>query len=130
MVKKDSLKLEKLKKKARKYSIKEGIFASAKNSFGDYYISPFAIAINSSSSVVAMISAASGLLGPLSQMFGSRLPEKYPRKKIILKTILIESLMWLPFIAIAVLFYNRILLESLPILVLFSFALYIIAGNL
>ena len=130
MVKKDPLKIEKLKKKARRHSIAEGIFASAKNSFGHHYVSPFAIAINSSSSVVAMISAVSGLLGPLSQMFGSRLPEKYSRKKILLKTILIESLMWLPFIAIAVLFYNGILLESLPILVLFSFALYIIAGGL
>jgi len=130
MVKKDSLEIEKLKKKARKYSIKEGIFTSAKDSFGHYYISPFAIAINSSSSVVAIISAISGLLGPLSQMFGSRLPEKYSRKKILLKTILIESLMWLPFIAIAILFYKGILLQSLPILVLFSFALYIIAGNL
>ncbi len=121
---------ERLKKKSRRYSIAEGIFASAKSSFGNYYVSPFAIAINSSSSLVAMISAVGGLLGPLSQMFGSRLPEKYSRKKIILKTIFIEALMWLPFIAIAVLFYKGILLESLPILVLFSFALYIIAGNL
>ncbi len=125
-----SPKIEKLKKKARKYSIKEGIFTSAKNSFGDYYVSPFAIAINSSSSVVAMISAFSGLLGPISQMFGSRLPEKYPRKKIVLRSIFFESLIWLPFIAIAILFYSGILLESLPILVLFSFSLYTIAGNL
>jgi len=121
---------EKLKKKARRYSIAEGIFASAKNSFGHHYVAPFAIAINSSSSAVAMISAVSGLLGPLSQMFGSRLPEKYSRKKIILKTVFLESLMWLPFIAIAVLFYKGILLQTLPILVLLSFALYTIAGGL
>jgi len=126
----DSKEVKKLKKKARRHSIAEGIFASAKNSFGHNYVSPFAIAINSSSSVVAMISAVSGLLGPISQMFGSRLPEKYSRKKILLKTIFLESLMWLPFIAIAVFFHNGILLESLPILVLFSFALYTIAGNL
>jgi len=131
MVKKeDTPEIKKLKKKARKHSIAEGIFASAKNSFGHYYVSPFAIAINSSSSIVAMISAVSGLLGPLSQMFGSRLPEKYSRKKILLKTVFIESLMWLPFAAIAILFYKGILLEALPILVLFSFALYVIAGNL
>jgi len=121
---------KKLKRKARKYSITEGIFASAKNSFGGSYVSPFAIAVNSSSSIVAMISAISGLAGPLSQMFGSRLPEKYTRKKILLKTILIESLMWLPFIAIAILFYKGILLESLPFLILFSFVIYTIAGNL
>jgi len=128
--KEDSSNVEKLKKKARKRSIAEGIFCSAKNSFGHHYVSPFAIAINSSSSIVAMVSAISGLLGPLSQLFGSRLPEKYSRKKIILRTVFLESLMWLPFIAIAVLFYKGILLETLPILILVSFALYTIAGNL
>jgi len=126
----DSKEVKKLKKKARRHSIAEGIFASAKNAFGHHYISPFAIAINSSSSVVAMISAVSGLLGPLSQMFGSRLPEKYSRKKILLKTVFLESLTWLPFVAIAILFYKGILLETLPILILVSFALYTITGNL
>jgi len=126
----DSKEIKRLKKKARKHSIAEGIFASAKNSFGHYYVAPFAIAINASSSLVAMLSSVQGLLGPLSQMFGSRLPEKYPRKKILLKTILIESLMWLPFIAIAILFYRGILIESLPLLILIFFVFYIIAGNL
>ncbi|MAG02800.1 hypothetical protein CMI42_05670 [Candidatus Pacearchaeota archaeon] len=130
VAKKDSPRIEGWKKKSRRHSITEGIFCSAKNSFGHHYVAPFAIAVNSSSSLVAMLSSVQGLLGPLSQLFGSRFPEKYSRKKIMLKTVFFESLMWLPFIAIAILFHKGILLQALPILVLFSFALYIIAGNL
>ena len=85
MVKKSSIK--KLKHKSRRLSIKEGMFAAASGSVGNTYISPFAIAINASNSLVALLSSISGLLGPLTQMFSSKLIEKYSRKKIILKFI-------------------------------------------
>ena len=125
-IKKDSKKIKQLKEKARKYSIKEGIFNSIKTSLGDSYISPFAIAINSSNSMVAMLTAMTGLVGPLSQLFSSRLMETYSRKKIILKAVFFESLIWLPFIFIALLFYKGILVTFLPFLLLFLFAVYTI----
>jgi len=127
---KDNPKVKKLKKQARRHSIKEGLFVSARTSFGDYYISPFAIAINASNSMVAMLTSIIGLLGPLSQTFGSKLIEKYSRKKIILKSIFFESLMWLPLIFIAILFYKGILINILPLMVLFSFAIYTILANI
>jgi len=80
-MKKDTERIKELKHKARRYSIKEGIFASTKTSLTDQFIAPLAIAINASNSLVALFSSISGLLGPLSQMFGSRLIEKEPRKK-------------------------------------------------
>lgn len=123
-------KIEKLKKEARDHSIKEGIFASAKGSFGDYYISPFAIAINTSNSMVALLTSITGLLGPLSQTFGSRLLGKFSRKKIVLKFILLESLMWLPLIGLCFLYHKEIITNILPSLLLFLFALYTIFGNI
>ncbi|MBR9702037.1 MFS transporter [Candidatus Pacearchaeota archaeon] len=128
--KKDSPKIKELKHQARNHSITEGIFCTAKNSFGHHYVSPFAIAINSSNSMVAMLTSIAGLLGPLSQVFGSRLPEKYSRKKILLKTISLEALMWIPFITIAILFYKGILISTLPIILLLSFAIYSILGGI
>lgn len=122
--------LTELKHRARRLSIREGIFASAKGSFGDHYISPFAIAINASSSAVAFLSSVAGLLGPLTQLFGSRLIEKYSRKKIVLKSVFLESLMWLPLIALAILFYKGILVSLLPFLMLIFYGLYIIFANL
>jgi len=119
-----------LNHKARNLSIKEGVFTSVKTSLGDYYIQPFAIAINSSNSLVAMFGAVAGLLGPLSQTFGSRLIEKYSRKKIILKAIFLEALMWLPLIAIAFLYINQILTDALPLLALLTFSIYIMLANI
>lgn len=132
MVKKISKK-ERLKErqhKARRISIKEGIFAAGKMSFGDHYISPFAIAINTSNSMVAMLSSVAGLLGPLSQTFSSRLIEKHSRKKIVLKAVFIESLFWLPLVLIAFLFYRNLLTGVLPIILLSLYGLYIIVANI
>ncbi len=128
MVKKTSIK--ELKHKSRRLSIKEGIFAAASGSFGSRYISPFAIAINASNSLVAMLSSISGLLGPLTQMFSSKLIEKYSRKKIILKAVLIESLVWIPLMAIAFLFYKGILVSLLPFLLLLFFAIFVMASSI
>ena len=125
---KDSKKMQEMKHQARRLSIKEGIFAAAKGSFGERYISPFAIAINASNSAVALLSSISGLLGPLTQMFSSRLIEKYSRKKIILKAVLIESLVWIPLMIIAFLFYKGILVNLLPFLLLFFFAILVMAA--
>lgn len=126
----DSQRIQKLKQGARKRSIQEGIFASAKFSLANHFISPLAIAINSSSSLVALLSSVSGLLWPLSQTMGSRFIEKHPRKQIILKTVLFESLFLLPFIIISLLFYNGIVTDLLPLLLIISFAFYTIASGM
>ena len=126
MVKKS---LKEKRHEARNYSIKEGVFATVRTSLGDRYIAPFAIAINTSSPLVAMLTSISGLLGPTTQLFSSKLLEKYTRKQIVTRAMLFESLMWLPLIAIAFLFYRGILVNSLPFLLLLSFGLYVILMN-
>jgi len=128
--KQDSLGIKELKHQARRHSIKEGIFNTIKTSFGTQFISPFAIAINSSNSLVAMLSSITGLLGPLSQVPGSKLMEKYSRKKIVMKTIFLEALVWLPLILIAFLFYKGILTNLLPISLLLFFSIYVIFANI
>jgi MFS family permease len=115
---------------ARRRSIKEVIYASARSSFGERYLAPFAIAINSSSSLVAMLGSITGLLGPISQLFGSKLMNKHPRKKIITTSVFLESLIWIPLIIIAALFYKGALTNFLPIFLITFFALYTILANL
>lgn len=127
--KENSPQVKKLKAQARGKSIEEGIYASASYALGSSYVSPFAIALNSSDSLVALLSSVSGLLGPFSQIASSHLMEKYSRKKIVLISVLLEAISWLPFVLIAFLFYKNILIGILPIFVLLSFAFYIIAGN-
>ncbi len=121
---------EELKKEARDSSIREGIFNHGKISFGDHYLAPFAIALNASSSLVAMLSSVAGLLGPISQTFGSRLLKKYSRKKIILASMFLESLVWLPLILIAILFHFEIIVNILPLLFMICFGYFIIMAHL
>jgi MFS family permease len=130
VIKKDSEIVKKKKKIARDHSIKEGIFAAAHSAFGTSYVSPFAIAINSSNSMVALLSSISGLLGPISQLTSPKLLKKNSRKKLLSKAILIESLMWIPFIFTAILFYQGILIGYLPFFLLAFFAISTIAINI
>jgi len=129
-MKKESKRIRELKHHARRNSIKEGLFATIQSSIGSRYISPFAIAINASNSLVALLGSVGGLLGPLSQLFSSRLIEKYSRKKIILRAVLLEALMWIPFIIIGFLFFRGISLNLLPILLIIAFAIQLIIANI
>ena len=126
----DSPKVKELKHKARRHSIKEGMWATVQSSFGANYITPFAIAINASNSLIALFGSVSGLLGPLTQLFSSRLIEKHNRKKIIVRGVFFELLMWLPFILIAFLFYKGIALNLLPLLLIMAFGIHIITWNI
>jgi len=122
---------EKLQREAaRKTSIKEGCFSTIQGSFGDTYIPPFAVAINSSNSQIAMLTSLTNLFGPLSQFLGSRLMNRYSRKKIVLVSLLLQVLMWIPIIGVAILFWKSIWTGALPILLIIFFASYAIFGNL
>ena len=129
-IKKESPIIKRKKYGARIYSIKDGIFYSAKASLANRFIAPFAIAIQASNSVVALLSAITGILGPLSQLFGTKLLDKYNRKKLLLKSVLAESLSLLLFIIIAFLFYKEWVTEFLPLAILIAFALFISLSNL
>jgi len=122
-------KIKKLKERARKISIKEGCWTSAQGSFGDSYITPYAIALNSPNTEIAFLSSFPGLLGPISQWFGSNLIEKYSRKKIVLLFVLIQALTWLPIIVLALLFWKGVLANYIPLMLIIFFSLYIIFGN-
>jgi len=128
--KKELNKILNLKERARTYNVKEGIFSSAKDSLGVQYISPFAIAVNSSNSIVALLTSLPAILSPISQIIGSKQIAEKPRKKIVLKNVLLESLVWIFFILICVLFSKNILVFYLPFFVLFGLCLYEVFGGL
>jgi MFS family permease len=121
--------IERLKHSARRRSINEGVFATIKGSLGESYVTPFAIAINASNFLIGIFSSLSGLLGPLSQWQSSRLIEKYKRKNIVVKSVFLESITWLPLAILAFLFYKGIIVSTLPFVLLLFFSLYIIFAN-
>ena len=120
---------DKLKEQSRNYSIKDGIFATIKDSISGNFIAPFAIAINSSNAMIAMLSSIPGLLGPISQWQSSDLVENHTRKKIVLTSVLFEIFSFIPLITIAFLFYLNILTTLLPLMMLIFFSIYLICAN-
>ncbi|MBR9705894.1 MFS transporter [Candidatus Pacearchaeota archaeon] len=118
--------IRQLKERSRKYSIKDGFFTTVRTSVGDTYISPFAIALNASNSLIAIIRSVSCLIGPLSQVLSTKLIEKKSRKKIVLKAVFFESLLWIPMIIIAYLYHINIIKSILPLLMLLTFSVYTI----
>ena len=122
--------IKKKEAEARKISIKEGSIATIQTGLGDTYIAPYALALNASNFEISMLSSIPSLLGPLSQKFGSRLIEKYSRKKVLLIAVLFQALIWLPIISLAFLQWKGILTSSLSILLVIFFSVYAIFGNL
>ncbi len=118
--------VEKLKHHTRRLSIKEGIFWSVRASFGDYYISPFVIAMGIGNSLVTIINSIWSL-GPVSQLFGSKLIGKYKRKPIITKSVSIESLGWLLMAVIGLLYFKSIWTTVLPFLVILDLLIIVFA---
>jgi len=114
---KDSKKIKELKRKTRRLSIKEGIFWTFRQAFGDHYISPFAIAIGSSSPMVALINTVWNV-SSATQILGANLINKFSRKKIITTSILINSLGFLLMALIGFFYIKNILLSFLPLLIL------------
>ena len=60
-------------------------------------------------------------------MVGSRLIEKFSRKKVFMKSVLFEVLAWIPMIAIAILYWSGIIRSTLPLIFLLFFSFYVIS---
>jgi len=121
--------LKELKHKTRRLSIKEGIFWSVKASFGDHYVAPFAIAMQMSNSLVAILNSLWNL-NPISQLWGSKFVEKYKRKNVLMKTISLDSFGWLLMAIIGILYFLNIKRTLLPYLLIVDFILILVAGGL
>jgi MFS family permease len=118
-----------LKHKTRRLSIKEGIFWSVKASFGDHYVAPFAIAMQMSNSLVAILNSLWNL-NPISQLWGSKFVGKYKRKNVLMKTISVDALGWLFMAMIGILYFLNIKRTILPYFLIADFALILLAGGL
>ncbi len=123
-----SVKEKLLKEETMKLSIKEGSFASIMIGIGDFYMIPYALALGLNNLQIGLLKSFSGLLPPVSQLYGSKLMEKYSRKRIILTFVSLQAMMWLPIIFLSLLFLKSILIPLLPYLLIIFYTLYGIFG--
>ena len=115
--KKEKINSEELKHKTRRLSIKEGVFWTFRQAFGDHYVAPFAIAIGSSNPMVALINSMWNV-SSISQIFGIPLEKKIRRKRIVSTSVFINSIGFLLMALIGFFYIKNIIPEWLPVLVL------------
>lgn len=129
-IKEDKKELEVIenKKKTLNVSIKEGAANSVKVGFGHSFMTPFALALNASNFQIGFLASFIGLVGPLAQLGNSHLMEKYERRKIVMSTIFIANLLWIPIILLGLMFYFKIWLAALPVLLIIFYSIHIGIG--
>src|SRR3989338_8167412 len=106
---------EKIKTDALKTSVKEGATTTFYSSITDNYIIPFILALKGTSLQIGIISSLAGLINPISQFVGSRMMEKYDRKKIVLTSLVLQLIMMIPLIIISVLAFKGVAGKTLVI---------------
>ena len=92
------------KEKTRKYSIKEGSAASVMSGAGESYITPYALELQANNAQIGFLTSLTGFLGPISQIYGSRLIEKYSRRKIVVTSVILQASMWLVILSLGFIF--------------------------
>lgn len=122
------LTIEQLNKRTRDYSIKEGSATSIMSGTGESYITPFAAEIGASNLQIGLMSSLVNLAGPIFQLLGSRLPEKFSRKKIVFVAVVLQALAWLLFIMIGYLDLHFSHAAYLTPLLIIVYILYVGCG--
>ncbi len=118
------------KQKTMKLSVKEASFASVNLNIAESYIVPYALALNASNFQIGLLRSIYGLLPPVTQLYSSKLMEKYARKKIIVTSVSLQALTWLPIIFLALFFTKGIFISYLPYFLILFYALYGIFGSI
>ena len=91
--------------KSMRYSLWDGIFASIMAGCSETFIVPYALAMKAGPTLVAMLVALPNLAGAFLQASSATLSEWIgSRKTLIVSTVLLQALMWLPVIAIPYVF--------------------------
>lgn len=116
---------EQLIENTKKISVKEGSFYSVHDGFGLRYVTPFALQIGRNNPLtnlfIGFLTSIPSLLSNVSQIFTSRLIEKYPRKKIVSTGVYLQALMWLFVIISGSLFFIFKLSSTLSLVGLLIF---------
>ncbi|MEM4756172.1 MAG: MFS transporter, partial [Candidatus Woesearchaeota archaeon] len=112
------------KEKTKQYSVIDGSAYNVMYGFGEQYVVPYGVRLGASPSEVALLSTVPYFFGSLFQLLGARLTWILAsRKRIILISVLIQAIMFLPIFLLPLLTKNIFLL-----IVLFS--LYLIFANM
>lgn len=117
------------KEKALRRSIYEGSAASFSSGLGDSYITPFALALGANTLHIGLLSSFSGLFSPIAQLSGSKLMEKFSRKRIVMSFVLLQAIAWLFVAGLSFLYIKGFFVNYLPIILIVAYTLVATLGG-
>lgn len=120
---------EKLKKEARKISIKEGSTYGVQDGFGLKYVTPYALAVGSNNFYIGLLNSIPSLLGNFSQIFTFNFMSRFSRKKIVFWGVLMQGIMWLLMIGVGFFYFNSWQKEITPLLLVITYSILIAVGT-
>ncbi len=113
---------------ARKRFISQGAVSEASTNLSSFFIVPFAKAIGANVAHIGFLSAFSGLVAPLGNLWGAKLMERFSRKHIHISYTAWMAFIWLPIIMLSFMFSRQIGLVWLPYLLIAFYSLFIFFG--
>ncbi len=109
--------------------IKEGGAVTVTTIITETYMTPFALVLGGNSMHIGFLNSFSGLLFPLSQLYGSKMMDKWERKKLMIFSASWQALVLLPILILSILaIYN--IGAWFPNFLIIFYSLYIVFGAL
>lgn len=114
-----------LEERARDRFISQGAVSEASTALSGSFIVPFARALGANAAHIGFISAFSGLIAPLGNLWGSKLMERHSRKWIHVVFTGWLSFVWIPIILLAFLYTRNLGVPYLPYALIVLYSIYI-----
>ncbi len=122
---------ENIRCQALKRSQQEAKSTGASASIGELYAVPFAKEVGAQPIQIGLLSALSGVIAPLAQLYGTRLLEQGSnRKKIVLTFTLLQASMWIPIAALAIALHLGYLANAGALIFIILYTLLVALGNI
>jgi len=130
MVKEVKKTVKQLKKETMDLSVKEAGFAGAQFGVGESYIIPYALALNFNNFQIGLFRSITSFFPSIFQYYGSKLMEKWDRKKIIISFVMLQALMWFSLMSFAYLFWKGLLVDYIPYMLIVAYTFLAIFGSI
>lgn len=111
--------------KAERKFVSQGAVSEASTNLSSSFIVPFAQALGANAAHIGFLSAFSGIVSPLGNLWGSKLMERRSRKRIHIVYTIFQAIIWLPIILLAYMFFKSVGVPYLPYLLILFYSLFI-----
>lgn len=120
----------KKKENTKKLSIVEGSAYSVMDGIGLRNITPYALSLGANNAQIGLLTSIPNLLGNFFQLFITKAMERYSRKKILLFSVILQSLMWIPMILVGFFYFFKGLNSNISAnLIILIYTLLVLFGG-